>query len=99
MLELNTFAHALCTLVTYLAWWEKPLDVEEPELIPVPFSSDAACQIAAMYEACNLDWKEANRGVQSQLHYPRYGYLVSVYETAPNSGTWSLSEEFYQRGL
>ncbi|KAF2800696.1 hypothetical protein K505DRAFT_412747 [Melanomma pulvis-pyrius CBS 109.77] len=29
LLELNTFAHALCTLVIYLLWWDKPLDIEE----------------------------------------------------------------------
>jgi hypothetical protein len=33
LLELNTFAHALCTLIIYLLWWDKPLDVEEPALI------------------------------------------------------------------
>ncbi|KAL8826714.1 MAG: hypothetical protein Q9170_007301 [Blastenia crenularia] len=33
LLELNTFGHALCTLVIYIFWWEKPLDVEEPVLI------------------------------------------------------------------
>ena len=33
LLELNTFAHALCTLLIYLLWWNKPLDVEEPTTI------------------------------------------------------------------
>jgi hypothetical protein len=33
LLEMNTFLHALCCLVIYLAWWHKPLDIEEPELI------------------------------------------------------------------
>jgi hypothetical protein len=33
LLEMNTFLHALCTLVIYLAWWHKPLDIEEPEVI------------------------------------------------------------------
>ncbi|KAL8946920.1 MAG: hypothetical protein Q9222_006745 [Ikaeria aurantiellina] len=33
LLEINTFAHALCTLVIYLLWWHKPLDVQEPTLI------------------------------------------------------------------
>lgn len=33
LLELNTFAHSLCTLLTYCLWWYKPLDVEEPSLI------------------------------------------------------------------
>ena len=36
LLELNTVAHALCTLVIYLSWWHKPLDVEEPTLITDP---------------------------------------------------------------
>lgn len=33
LLELNTFAHALCALLIYLLWWHKPLDVEEPTII------------------------------------------------------------------
>ena len=32
-LELNTFFHCLCCLATYGAWWRKPLDNGEPELI------------------------------------------------------------------
>ncbi|XMA07858.1 hypothetical protein WAI453_000649 [Rhynchosporium graminicola] len=30
MLEVNSFAHALCTLAVYVLWWEKPLDVSQP---------------------------------------------------------------------
>lgn len=33
MLELNAFAHALCTLAVYVLWWRKPLDVSQPFLI------------------------------------------------------------------
>lgn len=33
LLELNTFAHALCALIIYGLWWRKPLDIEEPILI------------------------------------------------------------------
>lgn len=33
LLELNTFAHAICTLLIYVLWWDKPLDVEEPSLL------------------------------------------------------------------
>ena len=32
LLELNTFAHAICMLLIYYMWWEKPLDIEEPTL-------------------------------------------------------------------
>lgn len=33
LLEFNTFAHALCALLTYAIWWSKPLDVNGPTLI------------------------------------------------------------------
>jgi len=33
LLELNTFVHALCTLITYALWWSKPLDIFEPTLL------------------------------------------------------------------
>ncbi|KAI0322799.1 hypothetical protein OF83DRAFT_1091824 [Amylostereum chailletii] len=33
LLEISTFAHGLCTLATYVIWWSKPLDVQEPHII------------------------------------------------------------------
>jgi hypothetical protein len=33
LLELNTFAHAICTIIVYFIWWQKPLDIERPLLI------------------------------------------------------------------
>ena len=33
LLELNTFGHSLCTLLIYILWWQKPLDIGEPTLI------------------------------------------------------------------
>ncbi|KAH6714664.1 hypothetical protein BKA61DRAFT_481402 [Leptodontidium sp. MPI-SDFR-AT-0119] len=35
LLELNTFAHAICALMLAYLWWHKPLDVGEPTLIPI----------------------------------------------------------------
>lgn len=35
LLELNTFAHAICALLVYVLWWDKPLDVEQPTYIPI----------------------------------------------------------------
>src|SRR2546423_10229791 len=35
LLELNTLAHAICTLFIYALWWDKPLDIEQPTLIPL----------------------------------------------------------------
>ncbi|KAH7085218.1 hypothetical protein BKA63DRAFT_548398 [Paraphoma chrysanthemicola] len=33
LLEMNTLLHAVCCLLIYLAWWHKPLDIEEPYII------------------------------------------------------------------
>ena len=33
LLELNVFGHALCALLIYALWWQKPLDIEEPTLM------------------------------------------------------------------
>src|SRR3569833_789950 len=43
LLELNTFAHAVCALLIYLLWWDKPLDVGEPTII----QSEKASEICA----------------------------------------------------
>ncbi|KAM7214722.1 hypothetical protein V8F06_009887 [Rhypophila decipiens] len=42
LLELNTFAHAICTVLIYIFWWHKPLDVEEPIAILGPHASAMA---------------------------------------------------------
>jgi hypothetical protein len=36
LLELNTFAHSICTLLIYYFWWDKPLNIEEPTRIAQP---------------------------------------------------------------
>ena len=48
LLELNTLLHALCCLLIYAAWWNKPLDVEEPSVV------DAPSTCAAMFVASEL---------------------------------------------
>ncbi|SPO01171.1 uncharacterized protein DNG_03918 [Cephalotrichum gorgonifer] len=54
LLELNTFGHAFCTLLIYCMWWEKPLDIEEPELIPVQ-GEDMEKLVAAMCVSSEVD--------------------------------------------
>lgn len=56
LLELNTFGHAVCALAIYLAWWRKPLDVEEPEQLRV-VSELQRRTIATMCCNFNLDRK------------------------------------------
>lgn len=33
MLELNVLAHSLCTILVYIIWWRKPLDIKQPLVI------------------------------------------------------------------
>ncbi|KAI4271095.1 MAG: hypothetical protein LQ337_006254 [Flavoplaca oasis] len=48
LLELNTFAHAVCALMVYILWWwSKPLDVQEPTVIDVG-QSDTARNVCAL---------------------------------------------------
>lgn len=45
LLEMNTYLHALCCLVIYVAWWDKPHDIEEPYLMAT--STDLARKVCA----------------------------------------------------
>lgn len=36
LLEVSTVAHGLCSLLVYVLWWNKPLNVTEPTIIPKP---------------------------------------------------------------
>lgn len=45
LLELNTLVHALFCLVAYIGWWNKPLDIKEPVLIPL--DQEIAKQVCA----------------------------------------------------
>ncbi|KZT25944.1 hypothetical protein NEOLEDRAFT_1147670 [Neolentinus lepideus HHB14362 ss-1] len=47
LLEVSTVAHAICTLFTYLVWWEKSLNVSEPTLIG-GIEARKACALMAM---------------------------------------------------
>jgi hypothetical protein len=45
LLELNVFAHAICALLLFLVWWDKPRDI----LVPTTISSEEALQICARH--------------------------------------------------
>ncbi|RYP53958.1 hypothetical protein DL768_001180 [Monosporascus sp. mg162] len=46
LLELNTFAHALCALLIYCIWWSKPLDVAGSTLIDGRLCDDIVAFLA-----------------------------------------------------
>jgi hypothetical protein len=60
LLELNTLAHALCTLLIYLLWWDKPFDIEEP----TAFGSPEAHPLLALLSFANGNvgppWEKLN---------------------------------------
>ena len=51
LLEINTFGHAICVLLVYLLWWEKPSEVDYPTMV----DSQILWDIRA------LDWIQNNR--------------------------------------
>lgn len=50
LLELNTFAHAICALLIYGLWWDKPFDVEEPIRITHPEIHDLCAYLCFFQE-------------------------------------------------
>ncbi|KAI4199717.1 MAG: hypothetical protein LQ350_004439 [Teloschistes chrysophthalmus] len=70
LLELNTLGHALCTLVIYLLWWHKPLNIEEPVLIE---DSDTRPIFAYMWMSSRISASDCSSydmpdGLQDEFH-------------------------------
>ncbi|KAF3037857.1 hypothetical protein E8E11_000342 [Didymella keratinophila] len=58
LLEMNTLLHALCSLVIYLAWWDKPLGIGEP--FPIETKTLRCRQICAwMVMESEVGFKES----------------------------------------
>ena len=51
LLELNTFGHAVCALLIYLLWWQKPSEVDYPTII----------EGGHWWEVCALLWMTDNQ--------------------------------------
>lgn len=78
LLELNTFAHAICALVAYFLWWNKPLDIEEPTLIE---GSDMAivgagmCMKSSMGTNCVASGHFQGSRIVARLWHRHEGYV------------------------
>ena len=64
LLELNTLGHALCALLIYMLWWEKPLDVDYPTILSGQTLWDFCALIWMRYEkspvvSAVIDYHEA----------------------------------------
>ena len=55
LLEVSTAAHAFCTLVTYLVWWSKPMNVAAPTLL----SGKAAEEVHALLKCSDDEYEMA----------------------------------------
>jgi len=68
LLELNTFGHAVCTVLIYSLWWSKPLDIEEPEVITVRDDEKASAIIARMCSLSKVELLKPYREDRRRFH-------------------------------
>lgn len=100
LLEVTTVAHALCTLVTYLLWWSKPLNVAEPTLIRGGEAREA-CALMAM---CSPDEQHALFGTVSIQFPAEMASITTLPRTAEQRSLYSarsilsLSTTFASQG-
>ncbi|EGO57533.1 hypothetical protein NEUTE1DRAFT_129457 [Neurospora tetrasperma FGSC 2508] len=71
LLELNTLGHAICTLFIYALWWNKPLDIVEPETVLIHPSTK------------RLDKKTAEL---DHLHFDDEMFTFPLYRSTEGSG-------------
>ena len=74
LLELNVFAHAVCALVVFWVWWDKPQDVQEPTLI----TDDEGLEVCAYFSVskymCQINMSRERKGDLEYSSSP-VGYL------------------------
>jgi hypothetical protein len=80
LLELNTFAHAICTIIVYFLWWNKPLDIERPLLIASP----------SMRPLLAYMWMASKLSARPQL--PSEGEMTFGVSTAPEFEAVSITK-------
>ncbi|KAK3488580.1 hypothetical protein B0T13DRAFT_406274 [Neurospora crassa] len=77
LLELNTFGHAVCTLIIYSLWWSKPLSIDEPEKIPFdPEGTTVEAKLlASMCTKSRLDFRVSE---SAHLHKDVQSFVFPV---------------------
>jgi hypothetical protein len=71
LLELNVFAHALCALLLFWIWWDKPQDVLEPTLI----ADEAGLNLCAYL---SLDPIPHSSPVASRFLTPHFASIITA---------------------
>lgn len=83
LLEVSTLAHATCTILTYIVWWKKPLNVLDPTLI----QGQRAQELAALMLMMSPSTRVMLAGV-FRIPCPReYDFIQPVAEASRTSGT------------
>lgn len=89
LLELNTFAYALCTLLIYVLWWDKPLDIGSQTLLQGPGSKE----LAALMLVHSMADQSFARKVQHSKDYYHTVDLSSLFQQ-PNQETGRAYSRF-----
>ena len=87
LLELNTVAHVACTLVAYVLWWNKPLDVDQPVVLACGKGKRPLLAAMCMFSRQNLPGRR--EPIPPEIH--DILHFVSLNEAAATaSGEMSL---------
>lgn len=79
LLEVSTVAHALCTLVTYMLWWDKPLNIGEPTLMKGEHARDVCAALLA--RSSNRSYGLAGLVVYSETRQPPFSAFALKHPT------------------
>ncbi|KAF2142451.1 uncharacterized protein K452DRAFT_270118 [Aplosporella prunicola CBS 121167] len=89
LLELNTLGHAICALLMYLLWWDKPLDVGEPTLL----QEQGVKELVALFSLSNkskkgwdIGHKDSYTGVETKspvVYFTEASGNIDSYITPP----------------
>jgi hypothetical protein len=92
LLELNTLGHALCMLIIYVLWWNKPLDIEEPEVRVIRDESENEVIYKTLAYMClesELDTNVPTYSYRYSIYRQDYGFQIVPYILAGSTpGLW-----------
>jgi hypothetical protein len=95
LLELNTAAHALCALLIYTLWWDKPMRIEQPTLISgesMQAVCAALCHNIGLDGTCRMAWL-SSLPTDREWERPRITLLPCALEAYPIPAEGSIEPD------
>jgi hypothetical protein len=86
LLELNVFAHALCALLLFWIWFDKPQDVQEPTLITDQDGLDLCAYFSLKPEDREIYIRDSSLRTLTYAVRPRWVACL------PSSDAWEVSK-------